>query len=71
MERTKQNSSNTSLANVHKSTSINRPRRCKKAHKFYELTVKALKLCGTTLKELNIEELEKRLTKLEASIGEA
>jgi len=50
VERTKQNSSNTSLANVHKSTSIHRPRRCKKAHKFYELTVKALKLCGTTLK---------------------
>jgi hypothetical protein len=33
--------------------------------------LKALKLCGTALKELNIEELEKRLTKLEASIGEA
>jgi hypothetical protein len=43
----------------------------KNAHKFYELTLKALKLCGTALKELNIEELEKRLTKLEASIGEA
>jgi hypothetical protein len=43
----------------------------KNAHKFYELTIKALKLCGTALKELNIEELEKRLTKLEASIGEA
>jgi len=43
----------------------------KNAHKFYDLTLKALKLCGTALKELNIEELEKRLTKLEASIGEA
>jgi len=43
----------------------------KNAHKFYELTLKALKLCGSALKEFNIEELEKRLTKLEASLGEA
>ncbi|NHV97647.1 MAG: hypothetical protein HA494_07700 [Thaumarchaeota archaeon] len=71
MERTKQNSSNTSLANVHQSTSIHRPRRCKKRTQILRTTIKALKLCGTTLKELNIEELEKRLTKLEASIGEA
>jgi hypothetical protein len=37
----------------------------KNAHKFYELTLKALKLCGTALKELNIEELEERIRRLE------
>ena len=65
MERTKQNSSNTSLANVYESTSIYRPRRCKKRLQILRTTIKALKLCGTTLKELNIEELEERIRRLE------
>jgi len=43
----------------------------KNAHRFYELTIKVLKPYGSALKELSIEELEKRLTKLEASLGEA
>ena len=37
----------------------------KNAYRFYEQTIKALKLCGTTLKELNIEELEERIRRLE------
>ena len=41
------------------------------AHRFYDLAIKALKLCGSALKEAGIEELEKRLSRLEASLGEA
>jgi len=42
----------------------------KNAHKFYDLTIKPLKLCGSALKELNIES-EKKLSRLEISLGEA
>ena len=37
----------------------------KSAHKFYDLTLKALKLCGAALKELSLEELEERIRRLE------
>ena len=37
----------------------------KNAHRFYELTLKALKLCGAALKELSLEELEERIRRLE------
>lgn len=43
----------------------------KNAHKFYDLTMKALKLSQQALERSDLEEFEKRLRRLEMQSGEA